>query len=235
MNASILRKAFYGMAAVVILLQSCDDKEDTPPPPTPITGQSFTQSFDDMAAAQTQGWVFKNLSDDTGDGWRVQSSTDFYGDPPFEGSGLLYSNYQASLGATGNISDWAISPPRIFQNGDKISFYTLSSGSNDGFGDRLQLRLNLFNSSDSISAASSETSSSDVGGFLKPLIDVNPTYKITGPGDYPTTWTKYEATITGLNKPDSGRFAIRYFVEINGGANGDEVAVDKVEFKSATP
>jgi hypothetical protein len=230
MNASILRKALYGLAATVILLQSCDDKEETPPPPAPITGQSFTQSFDDMNAAKAQGWIFKNRSDDAGNGFRVRTSTIFYGDAPYDGTGLLYSNYAASTTFDGNISDWAISPARIFQNGDKISFYALSNGSNDGYADRLQLRLNVFNSSDSIGLEST-----DIGGFNKPLIDINPIYRIAGPGDFPTTWTKYEATVTGLNKPDSGRFAIRYFVEIHGGANGDEVAVDKVEFKSVTP
>ncbi len=230
MNASIFRKLVYGLAATVVLLQACDDKEDTPPPPAPPTGQSFTQNFNTMAEATTQGWIFKNYSDDPGAGWTVKPKTTFYDDPPFEGAGLLYANYQASNGVDGNISAWAISPARVFQNGDKISFYTLSNGSNDGYGDRLQLRLNLFNASDSI-----EHESTAVGGFTRPLVDINPIYKITGPGDYPTTWTKYEATITGLNKPDSGRFALRYFVEIHGGANGDELAVDKVEFKSATP
>jgi hypothetical protein len=230
MSASILKKALYGLAAAVILLQSCDDKDEVPTPPPPVSGQSFTQGFDDMNAAKAQGWVFKNRSNDAGNGFRVRASTIFYGDTPFEGAGLLYSNYAASTTFDGNISDWAISPARIFQNGDKISFYALSNGSNDGYADRLQLRLNVFNASDSIG-----TESTDIGGFNKPLIDINPIYRIAGPGDFPTTWTKYEATITGLNKPDSGRFALRYFVEIHGGANGDEIAIDKVEFKSATP
>lgn len=227
---SILKKALYGLAATVILLQSCDDKEEVPAPMPIPSGQSFTQGFNSMTDAQTQGWIFKNYSDDAGLGWRVRSSTIFYGDAPFEGTGLLYANYEASLGVDGNISAWAISPKRIFQNGDKISFYAMSNGSNDGYGDRLQLRLNLFNASDSI-----EHESTAVGGFTRPLVDINPIYRITGPGDFPTTWTKYEATISGLNKPDSGRFALRYFVEIHGGANGDELAVDKVEYTSITP
>ena len=115
------------------------------------------------------------------------------------------------------------------QNGDKISFYTLSNGSVDGYGDRLQLRLNTFNTSDSIGATSTA-----VGHFTTPLLDINPLYKVSPPGDYPSVWTKYEATITGLNQPDSGRFAIRYFVELNGGNNGDELAIDKLQFTTAT-
>jgi hypothetical protein len=233
MNKLILKTTLCGLVAAM-LLQSCNNKDEVPAPPIVVAGQSFTQSFDTKAAAISQGWVFKNRSDAANKSWAVKTKT---GDNqnPFEGTSLLYDDYLASSGTTGNISDWVISPVRIFQNGDKISFYTRSHGSigygvDGSYGDRLQLRLNVFNTSDSIG-----TESTDVGGFTKPLIDVNPVYKISGPGDYPTTWTKFEATITGLNKPDSGRFALRYFVEINGGANGDEVAVDKVEFKSATP
>lgn len=229
MNKIFSAKTLMYCLAALVVFQSCKKDDDPVPAPEPVPDQSFTQGFNTMAQATGQGWIFKNRSDDAGAGWRVRANTIFYGDAPFEGAGLLYSNYEASLGADGNISDWAISPVRVFQNGDKISFYTMSNGSNDGYGDRLQLRLNTFNTSDSIGELST-----DVGNFTKPLIDVNPVYKITGPGDFPTTWTKYEATISGLNKPDSGRFALRYFVEILGGVNGDELAVDKVEYISAS-
>lgn len=232
MNKIILNKiSIYCLVAFVIVLQSCDKDEDPVETPIVVAGQSFTQSFETLAAATTQGWIIKNRSDDaSGTGFRVRANVQGSGTAPFDGAGILYGNYLASSDVTGNISAWAISPARIFQNGDKISFYTISSGSIDGFGDRLQLRLNIFNASDSIGEEST-----DVGNFTKPLVDVNPVYKISGPGDYPTTWTKYEATVVGMNKPDSGRFAFRYFVEINGGANADEVGIDKVEFKSATP
>ena len=216
--------------AVFAFLQSCKKDKVTIVPPVVVPNQSFTQSFEVLADAQTQGWVFTNRSDFKGTGWRVRSNTLFYGDPPFDGTKLLYSNYLANTSPTaaGNISDWAISPARIFQNGDKISFYALSNGANDGYPDRLQLRLNLFNTSAFI-----DTFSTDVGNFTIPLIDINPNYSLD-PAKFPTTWTKYQATIIGLNKPDSGRFAIRYYMELQGGANGDEVAIDKVEFKSVS-
>ena len=233
----VLIGVFSGCA--LLLQVSC--KKDSTPPPTPpvVTDQSFTQEFNDMGNLLSQGWVLRNLSDtvpvDTvnggggpGIGWSIQSEALMSGETPYEGSDLLYGSYQAATDFDGNISDWLISPKLFLQNGDKISFYTLSSGSVDGYGDRLQLRLNVFNTSDSIGATST-----DVGHFTIPLLDINPLYKIQPPGDYPSTWTKYEATITGLNQPDSGRFALRYFVEVNGGFNGDEIAVDKLEFKSA--
>jgi len=229
---------FYG--AVALLIASCkkDNTTPAPPPPEP-TDQSFSTSFESMDELNKLGIEFKNLSDNAGQGWTIQTGTS-WGEAPFDGSELLDDNpfyatadpYDTLTGA-GVVSDWLISPVLYFQNGDKISFYTVSHGS-IGYGiygsypDRLQLRLNTFNTSDSIG----ETSS-DVGNFTTPLIDINPLYKVSPPNDYPSTWTKYEATITGLNQPDSGRFAIRYFVPLNGGAQGDELAIDKLEFTSA--
>ena len=219
-------------SAITILAGSCKKDEPTPEPPVVVTDQSFTQSFDDLAAAQAQGWKFINLSDEAGDPLTIVTETP-NGVTPFDGAGLLYSDYTASGGFTGIISNWAISPRLLVQNGDKFSFYAVSHGSigygaSGSFGDRLQLRLNVFNGSDSIGS-----SSTDVGNFTTPLLDINPLYKTVGPGDFPTVWTKFEATVKGLNKPDSARFALRYFVELNGGSNGDEIAIDKVEFKTA--
>lgn len=238
-------RAFVLATSTLLLVQVFSCKKDSTPPPAPpvVTDQSFTQDFNSMDDLLNQGWVLRNLSDTIpydptdgsggpGQGWSVESETS-NGEAPFEGSGLLYDSYLAATDFSGKISDWLISPKLFLQNGDKISFYTLSHGSvgygaGGSYGDRLQLRLNVFNTSDSIG-----TSSSDVGHFTTPLLDINPLYKTAPPGDYPSTWTKYEATITGLNQPDSGRFAIRYFVEVNGGVNGDEIAVDKLEFTSA--
>jgi hypothetical protein len=223
--------------AIMILADSCKKDDPKPAPPIVVTNQSFNQSFESITDAETQGWEFKNLSDDAVGGWTVAPETG-NGIPAYDGSNLLYSDYTASGANLSQnpdavISNWVISPKLLLQNGDKISFYTISHGSigygaNGSYGDRLQLRLNIFNGSDSIGKTSA-----DIGNFTRPLVDVNPLYKIEGPGDYPSTWTKYEATISGLNKPDSGRFAFRYYVQLNGGANGDELAIDKVEFKTA--
>jgi len=226
MNKSIVKLALYGIVTGM-LLQSCGKDDKPVAPPAKVTDQSFSQSFESIAAAQAQGWVFRNLSDNTGDPWTAENGTSY--EPPFDGTNVLYSNYLASNDVEGNISNWAISPKRIFQNGDKISFYTLSSGTLDGYADRLQLRLNIINTSDSIG-----TKSSDIGYFTKPLLDINYQYSLDPTTGYPTAWTKYEATIVGLNKPDSGRFALRYYLELNGGSNGDELAVDKLVYTSAS-
>lgn len=227
-NKIIGRSFVFGFLIAII---SCKDNKGfvLPKPDTSITAtdQTFSQSFDNMEDATKQGWIFTNLSDEPDGSWSVQAKMGS-GVAAQSGSGFLYDNYLASDDASGIISDWVISPKILFQNGDKITFYTISSGSDDGYGDRLQLRLNVLGSSAEI-----DSSSTAVGGFTVPLVDVNPLYKISPPGDYPTTWTKYEATISGLNQPDSGRFAFRYYVQVNGGANGDEVGLDNVTFTSA--
>jgi len=50
---------------------------------------------------------------------------------------------------------------------------------------------------------------------------------------YPTRWTRYEATVHGLDKPTMSRFAFRYFIA-GGGSNGfgTAVGIDKVNYIS---
>ncbi len=235
-----MKKILIGIAIICVMQQACK-KDSTPPPapPTP-TDQSFSTSFESMDSLKSQGWVFTNLSDNPASGWGIEPGTS-WGLGPVDGSNLLDDNpffatvdpYDTLTG-TGVISDWLISKPILFQNGDKISFYTVSHGSigYPGYGnfpDRLQLRLNTFNTSDSIGVTAS-----DIGNFTTPLLDINPLYKGAPPGDYPSTWTQYQVTISGLNEPDSGRIAFRYFLPLNGGLNGDEIAIDKFEFTSAS-
>lgn len=240
MNKGFFLKLSAASLLALTLLQSCDKDDDKEPTPEPIADQSFSQSFDSQAAATTQGWVFKNLSDDADGGWAVATRgyTDNYS--PFSGAGLLVADYTASGSDLADfpdatISNWAISPKLMLQNGDKISFYARShgdvgyfdpvAGEQVYFPDRIQLRLSTLTDSDSIG-----TGPTDLGGFTTSLIDINPLFT-TAPG-FPSTWTKFEATVSGLNKPVSGRFAIRYFVPLDGGAHGDEVVIDQVEYKS---
>jgi hypothetical protein len=236
MSTLFFKRASIACMVLVVFtgLQSCKKDKTPVTPPVVVTDQSFSQSFDDMAAAVTQGWIFKNYSDGppyyAGMKWKVASATGL-GVPAFDGTKLLYDNFGASNGGAGNLSDWVISPKITIQNGDVITFYALSSGTVDGYGDRLQLRLNTFNGSDSITDHTAD-SSSQVGYFTHPLVDVNPLYSLDAAKGFPTAWTKFTATVTGLNQPALGRFAFRYFVELSGGANGDEIGLDKVTYKS---
>jgi len=132
------------------------------------------------------------------------------------------------------------------QNGDKIVFYTraqLLSFNNDStdFVNRMQVRLNKTTSLNC-------GDGTDPGDFTVPLLDVNPFYyeflksAFNNPADpfyqqarqaYPHVWTRFEATVSGLDGPTKGRFAFRYFTEEAGGnGRGTAIAIDAVSYLS---
>ena len=89
------------------------------------------------------------------------------------------------------------------------------------FPDRLELRFS------NVGGVVVGTSDSSVGTFTSLLLTINPDLTLSG---YPSTWTNYTATITGLSGPTSGAIAFRYFV-IDGGpspssSNSDYIGVD---------
>jgi hypothetical protein len=136
-----------------------------------------------------------------------------------------------------------------------------TNGDSTDYGNRLQVRISRRDDAEfsvgSVKALwewlftpSPNVASDDPGSFNLVLLDVNPqqyewhkvapgigTFKpftpTTNLSAYPVTWTRYEATVSGLDKPTIGRFALRYYVE-GGGNNGlaTAVGVDKLEYKS---
>ena len=224
----------------VFVLQSCRNDvylKDAPPVPD----GSFNESFDTFMNAYNKGWRFINRSQSPGvTKWQAGSISGAL--LPYKSlgtnAGFITTDYQATDEAAGIISNWAVSPVVTFQNGDKIVFYTtcqwyFTGADSTDFGNRLQLRANMHNEGLNVGDQDSH------GDFDENLIDINPTY-IYGsyvapePFAYPNRWTRFEATITGLNKPVKGRFAFRYFMEA-GGFNGDgsEVGIDEVQYISA--
>lgn len=237
--------ACVGFAAI---FQSCrNDEYLTTPLPTP--DQSFTEEFDTVSSSLNRGWKIVNASVPKGSGiWQQGGSVNPLFSP-FSSSGtyagFIGTDYTSTSAAAGIISNWLISPSVIMQNGDKIIFYTRAlqypdfdpmtgqpNGDTTDYGNRLQVRINTTNDETSIG------SGLDVGSFTTPLLDINPTllYSSTtnpNPNAYPTSWTRFEATIFGLNGAVRGRFAFRYFVE-GGGSNGlgSGVGIDKVQYQS---
>jgi hypothetical protein len=124
----------------------------------------------------------------------------------------------------GTISNWLLTPEITMNNGDTFSFWTRRTGS--GWEDRLQVRLSTNGGSTDVGATATS-----VGDFTDLLLDINPTY---APGGYPTVWTEYTITISGLSGPTNGRLAFRYFVENGGpsGANSDYIGIDTVSYTS---
>jgi len=220
MRKSTLLGFLFSAFISFVILQSCKNDSYLLTPP-PVPDQSFTEEFDTFQNAYNRGWRFDNNSEPIGtEDWANG------GIGPYSGIGHLFISYLAGSGLA-TISTWAISPPVIFQNGDKIIFYTITVGT--AFPDRLQLWINTKN--DGVNVG---TDARDVGDFTIKLLDINPRYGNAIPDAYPDTWTRFEATIGGILHPVRGRFAFRYYVEDGGpaGTNSNGIAIDSVAYVS---
>lgn len=251
MRNSTLRKVLLFTGITIITLQACrkDDAAMMTPPGVP--DQSFVEEFDTTSSAFARGWVPFNASSPRGESVWVQG---LFNNPTITGlpypipfgphsskgsyAGFIGVDYLSTSAAAGIISNWLISPVVTMQNGDKIIFYTrtalyaLSAIDSTDFSNRMQVRMNSRN--DGVNVGSGD----NAGDFTHTLLDINPTYIETrtdpalyDPNSYPFRWTRFEATVGGLNGPTKGRFAFRYYVE-GGGSNGlgSAIAVDSVAY-----
>ena len=243
------KSTFYGFLLIAFIsltvFQSCkDDRYLLTPPPVP--DQSFVEEFDTADAAYNRGWRYINRSVLLGRrNW--QNPNPLIGNPfpPYSGSagnGFLWADYLSTDSQAGTISNWAVSPEIIMQNGDKIIFYTRAEilGNTD-FVNRLQVRINK-------TTSLNVGNGTDPGDFTIPLLDINPFYYefllnvFNNPADplfeqvrkaYPHVWTRFEAVVVGLDKPTKGRFAFRYFTELAGSnGRGSSVGLDSVAYVS---
>lgn len=167
------------------------------------------------------GWAAQNLSTTVGaTGWFQGNSAVF---PSQSGAPTAYiaANFQNTTG-TNTISNWLFTPTVTLQNGDVVEFWTRTVSA-PLFPDRLEVRW----SGNGASTNAGATSTS-VGDFTTLLLTVNPSLTTSG---YPSSWTRFTATISGLSGPTSGRVAFRYFVTNGGptGANSDYIGIDEVK------
>jgi hypothetical protein len=105
-----------------------------------------------------------------------------------------------------DVNNWLISPEMTIQNGDKVIFYTYSK-----WVSRLQLWVNKTNSLNV-----GVTGVATTGDFTIKLLDINPTYAKfeNNPANaFPTEWTRFEGTVSGLDEPVRGRIGFRYFLQ----------------------
>lgn len=228
-------------ALVFLAMNSCKKttlNTDTPP----VADQSFVEEFDTTAAAIARGWQLINSSDPKGTGvWMDGGDT-----PPFfeaysnkgTNAGFIGADYTSTSADAATISNWLISPSLIMQNGDKIIFYTRSYNQYDGvsdstdYGNSLQVRMNPTNDQVFVGTGT------DAGNFTQGLLEINPkltwsSVSIPGVIAYPTQWTRFVATVIGINKPVKSRFAFRYFVTMGGSnGNGTGVGIDSVAYQS---
>ena len=193
------------------------------PTPTPCPSCTPTpcfpfERFDDVSSLGSRGWVIQNNSmpGPGTTGW-FQGSRFFSA----QTGGYIAADFNSGTGLS-TLSDWLLTPPITLQNGMMISFWTRTVVS-PSFPDRLQVRMSVNGASTNVG-----TSAMDVGDFETLLLDINPTYSTTG---YPTSWTQFSGTVTGLNGPTTGRLAFRYFVENGGpgGTNSDYIGIDVLQ------
>ncbi|WP_396212342.1 choice-of-anchor J domain-containing protein [Flavobacterium sp.] len=178
------------------------------------------------------GWTVINQSAPTyatANKWNIPTSVpvNYFSDGGQAGGTFSFAtvNFQStgtsSSAGSGTISNWLISPSVNVQNGNVVSFYTITGRTAPIKADRLQLRMSTngdFSTDPSLGA-------NDVGDYIDLLIDVNPDQSVVG---YPSVWTKYSYTITGLSGITECKFAFRYFVTSGGpsGANSDQIGID---------
>jgi hypothetical protein len=201
--------------------------------------QQLTEGFENATFPPT-GWVVRNQS--TVIGGNATCWNRFFpppgtgGNEPWgaqAGTGHAGANFNCTSAAN-TISGWFITPQLTqLHNGNIVTFFSRAGGT---FADRLQLRLCLDTAPGSCGAAGSTgASATDVGQFTTLLVDVNPTL---APNGYPTTFTQFTATLSGLpNGFSAGRLAFRYFVTDGGpdGTNSNILSIDSFNLDNTSP
>ncbi|MBK8467480.1 MAG: choice-of-anchor J domain-containing protein [Chloracidobacterium sp.] len=204
----------------------------TPTPPDTVC--DLTEGFNDVSTLVSgSGWYIQNNSAPIGIGSYFQGNPVVFPahlpSPDPTPNQYLGVNFQSGAGVA-TLSNWALTPPVLLQNGGQMTFYTRTSVASP-FPDRLQVRMSTNGTSTNVG-----TAATDVGDFTTLLLDINPTLTV---GGYPEAWTQYTVTISGMGAPAKGRLAFRYFVE-NGGPSGDNsnyIGIDTLEYHCvvATP
>jgi hypothetical protein len=155
--------------------------------------QAISETFNNVSALFSAGWAQQNNSTaPVGNTWFQGNTTVFtaFSSPDSSYIGANF-NATANTGATGaTISQWLFTPNRTFNNGDVIRFYSRSAGT---FADRLEVRLSAAGTSTNVG-----TTATSVGDYTTNLLTINAALTANG---YPTTWTQYTITISGLAGP----------------------------------
>lgn len=210
------------------------------PAPQGAPVANLTENFDDVTLLPGAGWGQINNSAPIGlTGW-FQATTlvgadgipGTNDDSPFaahsgDETSYIGANFNNTAG-TGTISNWLLTPEVTLTNGTELRFYTRSTGGE--WADRLEVRLSTAGASSNVG-----TGATGIGDFTTLLLTVNPTLTpITG---YPSEWTEFTATVSGLPAPTSGRFGFRYFVTAGGpdGSNSDYIGIDTLSVVAGGP
>lgn len=192
----------------------------------PMSAQAqLTEGFDNITTLGGSGWVQTNNSSPLGTTSWFQGNAGIFAAHSGAENSYIAANFE-NTGDLGTISNWLITPMLTLTNGSVFSFYT--RGAFDTFPDRLELRLSTAGSSSDVGSTATS-----VGDFTMLWLSINPAL---GVGGYPTGWTLYTVTLSGLAGELNGRFALRYFVEDAGlnGANSNYIGIDDVSYRLNT-
>ncbi len=186
-----------------------------------LPAATLTENFNDVTSLLSSGWTIRNQSSPAGLSSWFQGNTAVFAAQAGPADSYIAANFEAA-GASGNVSDWLISPTISLFNGDTLSFFSRSDGA---YADRLEVRYSTTSTPDVGATAAS------LGSFTNLLLSINPEGTAAG---YPTSWTQYTASLSGLDTPVNGHLAFRYLVS-DTSVNGDYIGIDSLSFTSAVP
>jgi hypothetical protein len=184
-------------------------------------GVILTESFDDISTLTGSGWSLVNNSTPGGvTGW-FQGNTGVFDAYSGAGDSYIAANF-VNAGDGGNVSNWLLSPILSLTNSTTLTFVTRSSSFlNDG----LEVRLSTNGASGNVGGTDSS-----VGDFTTLLTSINPLLD----SSYPTEWTAFSVTFSGVTDGTQGRFAFRYTVT-DTFTNGDYIGIDSVSVSVPEP
>jgi hypothetical protein len=114
------------------------------------------------------------------------------------------------------INTWLMTPEQTLQNGDTFSFFSRTVNG-PAFPDRLRVHI------------STAGASTDPASFGAAVLSINEGLTVAG---YPSVWTQYTVTVSGLAGATQGRFGFNYNVPSGGpsGVNSDFIGIDNVVY-----
>lgn len=205
---------------------------DNTPPPGWLVGYSQSSSVDNPQ--WNQGDTYTSVLNPP-----YPPGTDPLGFDAQAGTPRSFANiswaagYIASTDTWTFINSWLFSPVLDLNNGDTVEFYARQTdyyAINDPTGPQypnsLELRLSTNGASTDIG-----TTPTSVGDFTTLLVSINPTLTDTG---FPSIWTKYSATVTGLTGTVQGRFGLQYALDAALGY-GSYIGVDSFSTSASLP
>lgn len=204
-----------------------------PPPPAPPITTTYLENFSNSSVTMEKGWFVGEFIDDgtwnSGSGWsggfigtvgKGEDST-VYGFSAFsfqDWNGEFFYSFSPQIDRRRSFARWLLTPILSAKNGDSITFYT--RGDTTGtYTNRMQVILNKLGTTDVGSNMNT------TGEFKTVVLDINPTQEQAG---YPTIWTKYTYTFSGLTDVMNIRIGFRHFAVNPINARG--VGIDEFRF-----